>query len=129
MKLLNKQKGFTLMELMMAAVILALALVGMIGLFLKCIILNETNRNSITALSHAQFTMEEIKNTSFVDIASATWDSTTISSKGLTPLNSESIVINVTGVDPKDVTTTVTWRDRGVRGRSIALETLIANHL
>ncbi len=122
-----KRKGFTLMELMLSAAILALALTGIVALFLQCMILNEANRNSVIALSHAQFAMEEIKNTPFGGITSSVWDSAAVTSKGLSPLGNESITINVTGTDLLDVTATVNWLDRGTRNRNLSLETQIVN--
>lgn len=119
-------KSFTLVELLLAAVILAFVLTGLLALFISCIFLNETNRNTTIATSHAQFAMEEIKNTTFTSIAGATWNSATIQTKGLVPLNSETIVINVAGINLLDITVTVNWKDRGTRDRTMSLETLIS---
>ncbi len=94
-------------------------------LFINCIFLNESSRNLSVAISHAQFAQEETKNTVFASIANATWDNAAITSKGLTPLNNESVAIRVTGTEPKDVNATVYWKDRGVRDRSVTLETMI----
>ncbi len=119
-------KGFSLVELLLAAVILAFVLTGLLALFISCIFLNDTNRNTTIAISHAQFAMEEVKNTTFTSITGATWNSTAIASKGLTPLNSETIVIGVSGTDTLDIAVTVNWKDRGTRDRTISLETLIS---
>lgn len=119
-------KGFSLVELLLAAVILAFVLTGLLALFISCIFLNDTNRNTTIATSHAQFAMEEVKNTTFASITGATWNSAVIASKGLTSLSSETIIINVTGTDPLDITVTVNWKDRGTRNRTISLETLIS---
>lgn len=124
MKLSNR--GFLLPELLIAVTILAVALTGLLLLFTNCIFLNDANRNLIIATSHAQFAMEEIKNTPFASITSTTWNSATITSKGLVPLSNESIVINVVGTDLLDVTVTVNWKDRGRIDRSTALRTKIA---
>lgn len=119
------KRGFTLAELLLAAAILVFVLSGLLLLFINCLTLNESNRNLTIAISHAQYAMEEIKNTAFASIQNATWDSSTISSRGLTPLPNESVVITVNGADPLDIITTVNWKDRGARNRSMALETLI----
>lgn len=109
----------------MAAAILAFALTGLLFLFMNAAFLNEANRNLCTAVGHGQFALEELKNTNFSSINSQAWDQTVIASKGLTPLNSETIVIAVTGIKIKDIQATVNWKDRGVRNRNITLETLI----
>jgi type II secretory pathway pseudopilin PulG len=119
-------KAFTLVELLLAAAILALVISGLLLVFLNCIFLNEANRNSTTAISHAQFAMEEIKNTNFGSIASATWGNSTIVSKGLNPLNNESISIGVSGSTVLNVNVTVNWKDRGTRDRNMSLVTLIS---
>lgn len=123
MRLSNK--GFTLAELILAAAILAFAISGLLTLFINCIFLNTANSNVSIATAHAQYALEEVKKTNFTSIQSQTWDKTIISAKGLIPLDSESVVINVTGVKVLDVTVTVNWKDRGIRNRSLALETLL----
>jgi prepilin-type N-terminal cleavage/methylation domain-containing protein len=122
----SSNKGFTLAELLLAAAILALALTSILTLFINCLFLNTSNNNLSIATSHGQYTLESVKNTNFTSIQSQTWDQTAISAKGLTPLDSESIVIGVTGTDVLDVVVTVNWKDRGIRNRSLTLETLIA---
>jgi len=123
MKLLNK--GFTLVELLLGATIMAFALTAFLVIFINCIFLNTSNSNLSIATAHAQYALEEIKSSNFTSIASQTWSNATIISKGLAPLSSESIAINVTGVTVLDVAVTVSWKDRGIRNRSYALETLI----
>ena len=110
----------------MSAAILAYVFSALILLFINAGILNETNRNTTVAVTHAQYALEEIKNTAFGSIANSTWSSTTIrDSKGLVPLHNESINIVVSGTGPKDVRVTVNWRDRRLRIRNASFETLI----
>lgn len=124
-------KGFTLAELLMTAAILAYVLCGILALFINCIFLNEGNRNLSIAIGHAQFALEEMKNTAFASIQTSVppWNTATINAKGLVPLIGESINIAVSvpgpGVELKDVNVTVAWRDRNLRDRNVSLRTLI----
>lgn len=121
--------GFTLAELLLAAAILAFALVSLLALFINCIFLNDTNRNLSIAIGHAQYAMEEIKNTAFGSIIASyngtCWNSATIESRGLIALTNESVCFQITGTTLLDAVVTVNWRDRGLRDRSTTLETLI----
>lgn len=119
------KKGLTLSELLLALMILAFTLTGLLALFINCIFLNESNRNLTIAISHAQFALEDLKNTTFASIASATWDSATISAKGLVPLNNEFISINVSGTTSLDIQVIANWKDRGVIDRNIVFQTLM----
>ncbi len=128
------KSGFTLPELLLAAAILVFVLAGLLALFLNCLILNEANRNLTTATSHAQYVMEEIKNTGFASIKSKAdngdwdWSTATIGSKGLTALNNESIGTNATGTDLLDIVVRVEWEDRNARARNIELRSLFTNY-
>lgn len=88
-------QGFTLSELLIATAIFALALCGILLLFINCIFLNETNRCTYLAFSALQAKMEEIKNTSF-----GTLDSSNNASFNLNgfPLNSATGRITVSSV-------------------------------
>lgn len=56
----NSLTGFTLSELMIAALILSFTLVGILLLFINCLFLNQSSRNSSFAYSALQVKMEEL---------------------------------------------------------------------
>ena len=128
----RKRKGFTLLELLLASVILAVALSVLLLEFLSCAVLSEAARNLTRAVAHAQYVMEDIKNTTFINIKSKIdngdwdWDSADISNEGLTPLRNEIIDTSVSGTDLLDVTVNVSWQNKGGRSQYTSLETLIA---
>lgn len=133
---IKKNRGFSLPELMLAVAILAFVLTGMLLLFINCIVINSASRYLTLVSTHAQFVMEEIKNSSS-DFNSTRdnitngywdWDTAAINSHGLTGLNGESINTDQTALaaDLMDVTVTVSWQDRAAINRSTTLETLIS---
>lgn len=123
------KKAFTLVELLLASAILVVTLSGLAALFSYILVLNETNRNKYSALNHAEFVMEEIKNTTFSGIVTAIqngnwdWNSSAISSHGLVALTGEQIDTSVSGTTILDVTTVVSWQDTGGRQRSLTVTT------
>ncbi|OGX24218.1 MAG: hypothetical protein A3J51_01465 [Omnitrophica WOR_2 bacterium RIFCSPHIGHO2_02_FULL_45_21] len=133
---LSKQ-GFTLSELLVASGIMAFVLAGLLHLFITCIFLNEANRNLSIATVQGQYILEEIKNTNFANFKTGVidadtywdWDSAAINSNGLAALNSEAIETSAdwvdVGEDRLDISLTVSWRDFGIRQRSLVLRTLI----
>lgn len=124
------EKGFTLAEIILAAAILAFTLVSLLALFVSCMLLNDASRNLTQAAGHAQFVMEDIRDTAFSNIAPKInsgdwdWDISAITGQGLSGLRSENIDAQASGSDPLDVTVTVSWQDRSGRNRQMELETL-----
>jgi Tfp pilus assembly protein PilW len=128
------KKGVTLVELILAAAILAFAITGVLGVFTNCLILNTTNKDLTIASSHAQYVLEKIRNTAFTGlqdaIESGTWNytSSTINATNLTALSGETIT-TVPGysTDPLEVNVTVSWRDQFNRSRNETFTTLIGS--
>jgi len=125
-------KGFALPELLISVVItLCFAILGLTLFYVNGQLINEANRNLSVAVSHAQFAMEDIKNSNFAtlktDIANGNWNwnSTVINAAGLTALKNETIHTSSTGTNPLDITVTVSWQDRTLQNRTFVLETLI----
>jgi prepilin-type N-terminal cleavage/methylation domain-containing protein len=106
------QNGFTLLELLLAASIMSVALSGMLAMFVNSIALEEAARNMTVAASHVQFVLEDMKNSTFSTLATDigdgdwNWDATEISGQGLTPLNTESISAQVSGSSLLEITVT-----------------------
>ena len=128
----KNNKSFTLPELLIAAIIMAVAFLMILTIYANCSYLDEASRNLIVATSHADFVMEDIRNTTFSNISTNisngnwNWNSTNITAAQLTPMNNESIATQVSGTNPLDVTVTVTWRDSQQKNRTKVLETLIS---
>ncbi|MBU1912315.1 MAG: prepilin-type N-terminal cleavage/methylation domain-containing protein [Candidatus Omnitrophica bacterium] len=145
---MNK-KGFTLVELLIAAAIFAFVMSGVLLMFINCAFLDQANRNKGIATTHAEFVMEDIMEymrsgdlvplQDEIDSGEWYWDSSTTPPIGnylgcTSPyvypyvLNSESITTTyVTETNPLDVTVTVSWKDRAqANPRSLTLETLIS---
>lgn len=130
-------RGFTLSELLLAAAILVFALAGLLAFFLNCLILNEANRNLTIASTHAQYIMEQVKDTDFAQIEAkinnGDWDLNTSQIQSapynLAVLGSESIdtVVTQSG-NPLGISVRVQWSERAGRSRSMQLDTLIADY-
>jgi prepilin-type N-terminal cleavage/methylation domain-containing protein len=124
--------GFSLPELLIVTAILAYSLSVVLLTFINGTALNESSRNLITSVAHAEFVMEDIKNQAFTGLGTNisngnwTWDTAAISSNGLTPMKAESIATTVSGTNPLDITVTVNWQDTRGRARSKSMRTLIS---
>lgn len=86
-KISGNDKGFTLVELVLATLILAVVLAGLIQVFIQCSVLTELTRNKTAAMNEALGKMEEIRNTDFDSIITGyheSWFSLTqLTGKGL----------------------------------------------
>jgi len=150
----SRPKGITLMELLVAALILALLSIIILQAVTYSYLLNVANRNLIIATTHAQYVMEDIKskniNASGFDsiisgINSGNWNSNpgNWNWNGMSP--SPSLLINesITAccvTSPTDTTctscslgsnllnviVTVTWVDKLNRPRNTSLQTCFA---
>jgi len=95
--------------------------------------LNQSNRNMILALSHAQYVLEDIKNTAFSEIKTKIdngdwdWNTSAIAAKGLAALDSEVIDTSHGLVNnPLEVIVGIRWKDRRQRQRQTELRTLVS---
>lgn len=127
----NWLTGFIFIELMLVIAIFAVTLPLLLQSFISVTLLNERSQNSTIAISHAQYVMEEIKDTYFNNIADNInngnwdWNSAAISSNGLGALVNENINTEVSGTDLLNIIITVSWNDRDGRIRNTQLNTLI----
>ena len=132
MHIKNKRSGFTMPEMLLTAAILGYALSVVLAGYANNVALDEASRNLSSAVSHAEFVMEDIRNASFGSVAGNitsgnwNWDTSTVTAQGLTALNSESIAATSSGTNPLDITVTVTWNDLNGRSRSRVLKTTIS---
>lgn len=117
----SSDRGFSLPELLLSVLILMVVLSGLLLLFTNCIILNETSRDISIATSHAQYILEEVRDTPFADLDTEitvngkwNWDTNEIISEGLTPLRDEAIYTYTSGasLDPLLVIASVVWKNR-----------------
>ncbi len=114
-------KGFTLLELMVAMAILLIAILGILGVFINSILLSEANTNLVMAVNDAQYVLEQIKGLSFQDIDS-------YEPPEFNNLNNEDIpkpTVNEITSRLKEVTVNVNWTQRN-RNRNFQLSTRIA---
>lgn len=136
------KQGFTILELLLASIVIAIVLCVLLLEFITCSLLVESSRNLTQAVTHAQYVMEDIKQDATINFATiadkikdvpspAEWDfadETAVSNEGLTPLSNESIDTSVDDSVPSllEITVTVNWQDRNNRNRTVSLETIIA---
>ena len=112
-------KGFTLMELMIAAAILSIVISGLLSTFINCLLVNQANSNLITAANDAQYILEEMKGLAYSQLSSYT-------PLNLTNLKNENItLIKNINTSISTITVNVNWTERQ-SPRNFSLSTRIA---
>ena len=121
----SQKKGFTLVELLIAIVLIVTGLVTLMGVMSVAIGADANLEYRLTALNLANEKIEQLKDVAFGSIAAGT---ETGSSMGFDWLGQRVVSIN----EPygpnllKEVTVTVEWAEKGST-QSIAVDTFIAN--
>jgi len=120
----KRNKGFTLVELLLAVFILSVGIVGVLLLFTQSILSTEYAWDKTVAVSHAENILEEmqLKNT-LNEITNVDWASWAVN-QGFNTLPSESFNITFTdpATDPLEIQVAVNWI-RKQRNSQIALKT------
>ena len=115
----RSKAGFTLLELMVAAGIIIVAITGTLATFISASYLSQANRNKSVAASDANSVLENLKSKAYDAL-----DSDTIISFNNLP--NESIAVTVTKlINEKNVVANVTWTENQ-RQRSFTLATKVS---
>jgi len=114
----NIQKGFTLIELMVAVAILAVAILGIFHAYSVGFMGIADARDRTVATNYARKAMEDIKNMDFEKITTQFRDFI-----GGTKFEKEVIVQESTNL--KKVTTNIYWKDRNGNTKTVGADTLI----
>ncbi len=117
---LFQNKGFTLMEVMIAIVVLSVALLALAGLQIVSIRGNSFGNHMTEAITMAKDMMEEMKNKEWEQIQGSTDDP--LGASGITYHRVCTVVTESSGI--KRVTVEVTWNNANHR---VALVTKIAD--
>jgi prepilin-type N-terminal cleavage/methylation domain-containing protein len=121
-KKLSKQ-GFSLIELMVAAAILAIVIVGIFLAFGTGFQGMTDTRDRTVATNYAREKMEDIKNKSFGEI---TYESPPAYIPGQTKFKRE-VTLDDSIANLKKVTTTVSWKNRKNVDKEVELVTWVYN--
>lgn len=119
----NKEKGFTLLEVILALAIFSAGIIAIMRVFSIGLASSGGVEDVSLALNIAQKKMEEINNTPFAGITSsgpAPADTTA-------PFSRFNVTVDTTGLNPKQIDVTVNWNVQGGT-TGVVLTTLRTNY-
>ena len=106
-----RKSGFTLLELMIAAAILVIAIAGLLATFTGFLSLNENSKNISLAIEACQDKTEEIRNFNFSSLY-ITYNNTNFEPNGFPVTDAEgNIYIDNTDPDLLEICISVSWRE------------------
>ena len=120
-------KGFSLIELMIAVAILAMAIFGIFHAYSVSFMGMVDARDITVTTNYARKEMENLKNMSFDSLYIVFQESFTIPTSTKFS-GTKTIEIWNSNVDLKKVTTVISWNDRNGNTKEVMLETLIYNN-
>lgn len=120
------QSGFTLLEVLVAIVILSIGLLGTAGLTTGVIRGNQYSKNVTSATAAAQTKLEAIKSGGYANATTANFPSDTVSMGGTSFTRTIAITSGSPAANMKTVSVTMTWNESNNTARSVNLQTILA---
>ena len=122
------QGGFTLIEVLVTALILTIGLLGTAGLTTGIIRGNFFSKNITSGTMIAQTQLEAVQNRGYTNATTANFPATaaTVSMGDVNFSRSTTITDNSPASNMKTVSVTVTWNEANNAARSVSLQTILA---
>src|SRR4030095_3401936 len=120
------QKGFTLIEVLVAVFILTIGLLGTAGLTTGIIRGNHYSKNITSATAAAQSQLESVKSSGYVKAVAANFPTDTVSMGGMTFNRATTITSDSPAANMKTISVVVTWTESNNTTRSVTLQTILA---
>jgi type IV pilus assembly protein PilV len=126
--ILSKTRGFTLIEVLVTALLLTVGLLGTLGLTTGVIRGNFFSKNITSATAIAESQLEAVQNRGYVDATTTLFPTAAVTvSMGnvnftrITTISNDSPSANM-----KTISVTVTWAESNNAARSVSLQTILA---
>lgn len=125
MKYISDKRGFTLVELLIAMIILTVGLLAVVGLFVAVIHGNASSKWVTAATALAEQEVERLKSLGYDALSVGTSASETITLEGAGTF-SRQYTVTEAATNLKRIDVEVTWTDIGGVSKEVNLATLIA---
>jgi type IV pilus assembly protein PilV len=125
---LSKTRGFTLIEVLVTALILTTGLLGTLGLATGVIRGNFFSKNLTSATAIAQTQLEAVQNRGYVNATTATFPAAavTVSMGNVNFARTTTITNDLPSANMKTISVTVSWAETNNAARSVSLQTILA---
>jgi type IV pilus assembly protein PilV len=118
----KSKEGFTLIEIMIALVVLSIGLIALAGLQMSAMRGNTLSKRMTTAVSIANARIEQIKNMPYANIQSES--STQVTESNMTFTRQVTVSNDIPVANTKTVNVTVTWKN-GAKSHTVPISTVI----
>ena len=124
----RSRDGFTLIEVLIAMLILSVGLLGTAGLTAGIIRGDFFSKNITSATVIAQTQLEAVQNTGYTNANTTNFPSSaaSVSMGGVNFSRTTTIIDNSPAANMKTISVTVTWNEADNASRSVSLQTILA---
>jgi len=124
----GEMRGFTLIEVLVTALVLTIGLLGTLGLATGIIRGNFFSKNITSATAIAQGQLEAVQNRGYVNATTTNFPTAaaTVSMGGVDFSRTTTITDDSPSTNMKTISVTVTWTETNNAARSVSLQTILA---